>query len=238
MELTVREVARYLGVSEKEIYRWVSEGSIPLHQVGGHFRFNRTELLEWANARNVKVSTAIYRKEEDTRPLPSVAEALEAGGVLYHLAGAQKAAVLRSMIDGLPFPPSVDREMIYQILLAREGLGTTAIGYGIALPHVRHPIILQEVPSPRITLCFLEEKVDFGAPDGLPVHTLFWLVSPSVRSHAHMLARLAALVQNKDFQTLLSRRPSVAEILNETRLLESRLASVAEPDPGARTSRE
>lgn len=224
MELTVREVARYLGVSEKEIYRWVSEGSIPLHQVGGHYRFNRTELLEWANARNVRVSTAIYKKEEDARPLPSIAEALEAGGILYRLAGADKAAVLRSMVEALPFPPSVDRETVYQIILAREKMGTTAIGSGIAIPHARHPIILQEVQSPKITLCFLEEKVNFEAPDGLPVQTLFWLVSPSVRSHSHMLARLAALVQNKAFQDLLARRPSVAEVLNETRLLESRLA--------------
>ncbi len=223
MELTVREVARYLGVSEKEIYRWVSEGSIPLHQVGGHFRFNRTELLEWANARNVKISTAIYRREGDSRPPPSIAEALEAGGILYGLAGADKAAVLRSMVDALPFPPSIDRETVYQIILAREHMGTTAIGRGIAIPHARHPIILQEVQAPKITLCFLEAKVGFGAPDGLPVHTLFWLVSPSVRCHTHMLARLAALVQNKTFQDLLSRRPSIAEVLNETRLLESRL---------------
>jgi len=230
MELTVREVARYLGVSEKEIYRWVSEGSIPLHQVGGHYRFNRTELLEWANTRNLKISTAIYRKEDDSRPLPSIAEAIEAGGILYKLAGAEKAAVLRSMVDFLPFPPSVDRETVYQIILAREKMGTTAIGYGIAIPHARHPIILQEVQTPKITLCFLEEKVDFQAPDGLPVHTLFWLVSPSVRSHSHMLARLAALVQNSDFRTLLSRRPSIAEILNETRLLESRLAPAPPSD--------
>ncbi len=230
MELTVREVARYLGVSEKEIYRWVGEGSIPLHKVGGNYRFNRTELLEWANARNIRVSTAIYRKEDDNRPLPSIAEALEAGGIQYHLTGADKAAVLRSMVDILPFPPTVDRETVYQIILAREAMGTTAIGGGIAIPHARHPIILQEVTAPRITLCFLDQKVDFGAQDGLPVQTLFWLVTPSVRSHTHMLARLAALVQNKAFQTLLSRRPSVAEVLNETRLLESRMTPVATSD--------
>ena len=230
MELTVKEVARYLGVSEKEIYRWVGEGTIPLHKVGGNYRFNRTELLEWANARNIRVSTAIYRKEEDARPLPSVAEALEAGGILYHLAGQDKSAVLRCMVDILPFPPSVDRETVYQIILAREAMGTTAIGSGIAIPHARHPIILQEAQTPKITLCFLDHKVDFGALDGLPVQTLFWLVSPSVRSHTHMLARLAALVQNKTFQSLLARRPSAAEILNETRLLESRMAPVPASD--------
>ncbi len=224
MDLTVREVARYLGVSEKEIYRWVSEGSIPLHQVGGQYRFNRTELLEWANARNLKVSTAIYRREDDGRPLPSIAESLEAGGILYKLSGTDKAGVLKAMVEGLPFPPSVDRDTVYQIILAREKMGTTAIGSGIAIPHARHPIILQEVHSPKITLCFLDQKVDFGAPDGQPVHTLFWLVSPSVRVHTHMLARIAALIQDKSFQGLLSRRPSVAEILNEVRLVESRLA--------------
>lgn len=230
MQLTVREVARYLGVSEKEIYRWVAEGSIPLHKVGENYRFNRTELLEWANSRNIRVSTAIYRREDDSRPLPSVAEALEAGGIVHRLAGADKAGVLRSMVEVLPFPPSVDREMVYQIILARETMGTTAIGNGIAIPHARHPIILQEVASPKITLFFLDQKVDFGAQDGIPVQTLFWLVSPSVRSHAHMLARLAALVLTKSFQSVLSRRPSVAEILNETRVQESRLAPIAAPD--------
>jgi PTS system nitrogen regulatory IIA component len=227
MELTVREVASYLGVPEKTVYRWISEGSIPLHQVGGQYRFNKTELLEWANARNLKISTAIYRKEDSSKTLPSVAEALEAGGIVYRLAGSDKASVLKAMVEALPFPPTIDRETVYEIVLARENMGTTAIGGGIAIPHARHPIILQEVQSPKITLCFLDQKVEFGAPDRLPVHTLFWLVSPSVRSHAHMLARLASLVQEKGFQSLLSRRPSVAEILNETRLLESRLAPVA-----------
>ena len=225
MELTVKEVAGYLSVSEKMIYRWLKEGSLPFQKVGGHYRFNRTEILEWANVRNVKVSTALYHVG-DVGPLPSIAEALEAGGILYRLPGADKAAVLRSMVEALPFPPSVDREMVYQILLARETLGTTAIGRGFAIPHARNPIILQDVQSPKITLCFLETKVDFGAPDGLPVHTLFWLVCPSVHSHSHMLARFAALIREKTFQDMLARRPSVAEILNETRLLESRLDPV------------
>jgi|SRR5882672_2110276 len=226
MELTVKEVAKYLGVTEKDIYRWVGEGSIPLHKVGGNYRFNRTELLEWANSRNLRISTAIYRKDEDSRPLPSVAEALEAGGIIYRLAGQDKAAVLRSMVEILPIPPTVERETVYQIILARETMGTTAIGKGIAIPHARHPIILQEAQSPKITLCFLDQKVDFGAQDGLPVQALFWLVSPSVRAHTHMLARLAALALNTAFQSLLSRRPSAVEILNETRLLESRMAPV------------
>lgn len=222
MDLTVGEVARYLDVSEKEVYRWIADGEIPVHHVSGHYRFNRTQIQEWANARRLRVSTALYRREEHSRPLPSVADALESGGILHRLAGADKAAVLRSMIEALPFPPSVDRETIYQIILARDKMGTTAIGKGVAIPHARHPIVLQEVQSPKITLCLLEQKVDFGAPDGVPVQVLFWVVSPTVRSHTHMLARLAALLQNESLLNTLVRPASSAEILNEIRLIESR----------------
>ena len=48
MQLTVRDVARLLNVSEKTIYRWIKEASIPAYRVNEQYRFNRAELLEWA----------------------------------------------------------------------------------------------------------------------------------------------------------------------------------------------
>jgi mannitol/fructose-specific phosphotransferase system IIA component (Ntr-type) len=84
----------------------------------------------------------------------------------------------------------VDREFLYKVLLARESLGSTGIGDGIAIPHVRNPIVLH-LSRPIVTLCFLERPVDFGALDGQPVNTLFTLISPTVRAHLHLLSRLA-----------------------------------------------
>ena len=46
MQLSVREVAQYLNVSEKTVYRWISEGKVPHHRVDGQYRFNRSDLLE------------------------------------------------------------------------------------------------------------------------------------------------------------------------------------------------
>ena len=68
----------------------------------------------------------------------------------------------------------------------------TGVGDGIAIPHVRNPIVLH-VNKPLITLCFLDTPVDFGALDGLPVdmRTTVILVSLQGLSHGEV-----AVVQN------------------------------------------
>jgi len=233
VQLTVQDVAKFLKVSDKQVYKWIERDEIPVHRVDGTYRFNRSEILEWAHARNRQVSTAIYRIEDIGAPLPTVAESLEAGGILYGLKGPDKPSVLKAMIDGLHLPENFDRETLLQLVLARERLGSTAVGHGIAIPHVRKPIILG-VSAPRVTLCFLEQPIEFEAPDGVPVRTLFWMVSSTVRAHTHMLARLAALVRDPGFQTLLERRPPREEILAEARRLEAGLG--APPEAGQKAS--
>lgn len=225
MQLTVREVAKYLNVTEKTVYRWISEGRMPHHQVDGQYRFNRTELLEWAQQQNLKVSTAIYRRDNIDRPIPTIAEALEAGGIHHRLPGHDKTSVLRAMVDVLPLPDRVDRDMLYEILLVRERMGSTGIGRGIAIPHVRSPIVMAVV-SPMISLFFLENRIDFAAPDGQPVRTLISMISPSVQLHAHMLARTASLIKDQGFFSALDRQAPTAEILNEARRAEAEMSGV------------
>ena len=137
---------------------------------------------------------------------------LESGGVFYRLAGTNKPAALRSVVEVLRLPDKVDREFLLQVLLAREALESTAVGDGIAIPHVRNPIVLH-VPQPLVTLCFLETPVDFGALDGQPVHTLFTLISPTVKAHLHLLSRLAFALRNPDFKALIVRQAGRDEIL-------------------------
>ena len=51
MTLTVKDIARLLSVSEKTVYRWISQGQLPAYQVHEQYRFNRAEILEWATSR-------------------------------------------------------------------------------------------------------------------------------------------------------------------------------------------
>jgi PTS system nitrogen regulatory IIA component len=229
MTLTVRDAAQLLNVSEKTIYRWVKQGSIPAYQISDQYRFNRAELLEWATSRKINVSPEIFKEPEggDASP-PSLSEALRAGGVHYRVGGADKAAVLHSAVDMMKLPEEVDREFLYQVLLAREALGSTGIGDGIAIPHVRNPIVLH-LSKPMVMLCFPEHPVDFGAIDGQAVTALFILISPTVRAHLYLLSRLGFALRDPDFKNAVLRQASRDEIVEALRRVEISMASAATP---------
>lgn len=213
MQLGVRDVARLLNVSEKSIYRWIQQGQLPAYKVNEQYRFNRAELLEWANAQKINVSAEMFA-EPDTAPelMPDFADSLEAGGIFYRLEGGAKEAVLRSVVSVMKLPPDMDRELLLRVLLARESMASTGIGDGIAIPHVRNPIVLS-VNQPAISLCFLEHPVEFGAIDDKPVHTLFTLISPTVRIHLYLLSRIAHALRNEGFKEAVARQASREEIL-------------------------
>ncbi|MFK5969458.1 MAG: PTS sugar transporter subunit IIA [Candidatus Marithrix sp.] len=90
---------------------------------------------------------------------------------------------------------------IFDSLLIRERLGSTAIGYGVAIPHAR-------VIKCNVTLAAflqLETGVDFGAIDKQPVDLLFALMVPenSTEEHLEILAQLAGMFQENDFRDKL-----------------------------------
>lgn len=231
MDLSVRDSAQLLRVSEKTIYRWVKQGKLPAYRVNEQYRFNRAELLEWATSQRINVSADIFA-EPDHGPAPvGLSDALEAGGVHYRLGGGDKAAVLQAVVQVMPLPEQVDRQFLYQVLLARESLGSTGLGNGIAVPHVRNPIVMH-ISRPLVTLCFLERAVDFGAMDGQPVHTLFTIVSPTIRAHLHLLARLAFALRQPTFAEIIARQGSREEIFAASRAADENVPRPATPTSG------
>lgn len=225
MQLTVQDVAGLLNVSEKTVYRWINEGSLPGYRVSGQWRFNRAELLEWATGRRIKVSAEILQEPESRgEPLPRLSEALQAGGIHYRLGGHDKESALRSVVEVLRLPDEVDREHLLQVLLARESLASTGIGDGIAIPHIRNPIVLH-VPRPMISLCFLEKAIEFGALDGKPVQAMFLLVSPTVRAHLHLLSRLAFSLRDEGFKAAIVSQHSRDDVLSQLHRVEAELAA-------------
>ena len=126
------------------------------------------------------------------------------------------------MVELLRLPERVDREMMLQILLAREEMGSTGIGEGIAIPHARNPIVLH-VTRPSVTLCFLERPIDFEALDGKPVQILFTLISPTIHTHLHLLSRLTYLLRDAGFKGALLGQASREELLEAARRAEASL---------------
>ncbi|HEX9653865.1 MAG TPA: PTS sugar transporter subunit IIA [bacterium] len=226
MQLGVNEAAKLLQVSEKTIYSWIQKRQLPNYRVNDQYHFNRVELLEWATANGVTVSADIFHEPETeiASSAVSLSEALANGGIYYHIAGDNKKSVLQAIVETMRLPEEVDREFLLHVMWAREELGSTGIGDGIAIPHVRNPIVLH-VSQPSISLCFLDKPIEFQALDGRPVSILFTLLSPSVRAHLQLLAKLSYALRSERLLALLKKPGSREEILGEIRRIEHSLPS-------------
>ena len=219
MHLTVADVAALLRTSPKQVYRWIDEGELDCNWFHDQPRFNRTELLEWATARRIPVAVSQFLDEGDDAGAPSLAASLSSGGVHRAIAGKNRDQILRAVVEATQLP-AIDKDTLVEVLLAREATGSTGIGDGIAIPHVRHPIVMGGSAA-TVSLCFLSEPVDFFAIDGSPVHTVFLIISKTVRGHLQMLANLGAALSDPGFRSAVLHRESTEEILREAARVEA-----------------
>ena len=210
-----------LDMSERIMQERIEKGEIPSQCVHDRYFLNRDELIEWATAHGLSVRLP---QEANSETMPTLSDALAAGGVIHDLPGTDKNSVLRHLVDSMPLPKDVDPDFLHSVLLAREALGSTAVGDGVAVPHPRSPILLR-VPTAMITLCFLKEPIDFGALDGKPVHALFSMINPTTRAHLHLLSLLAFALRDPGFRDCIARRAGANEILSAVRRLEAQAVS-------------
>jgi PTS system nitrogen regulatory IIA component len=223
MQLTERDAARLLGVSEATLQKWLKGGELPATRLNDQYRLNRIDLLEFAATRNMEISAELLAELEQPQ-LPSLTEAIRAGGVHPDVPGTDKESILRAVVERLALPHEADRDLVHRMLLAREALGSTGFGNGIAIPHPRNPIVLR-VKRPAVAICYLERPVDFEALDGKPVHTLVTLVSPSTRAHLHLLAVVAAALRDPGVLAALEGRASMDALVAEVSRVEGDIAA-------------
>ena len=206
MQISLRQAASYLNVSEATIRRWITTRGLPAHHVNERLYCNAVELWEWALEHGVPASRSLFDQERrQPEGVPPLSELIRRGGIHRAVDGATKLEVLRAVVAVLPLPEEVDRDFLVTVLEAREAMGSTGIGDGIAIPHVRNPILLN-VTEPFVSLCLLQHPVPFDAVDGEPVHALFVLVSPNVPAHLRILAQLGFVLRDEELRRALRSR--------------------------------
>ena len=219
--LSVREAAEVLKVSQKTVYRWIKDGRLPSHRLGGQHFLERSEVNHLAIREGLgPLSGAAHEPENEEDE--SLHEMLVRGGVFYRIGGVTKKDVLQNalgMVKGLDDSVS---DPLFQMFLAREELASTGIGEHIAIPHARGSL-LGYVSHPILSLSFLEAPIDYGALDGKPVYALFLLISPNVRTHLRILARLSFCLRTAEFKQAILSQASREMILNTLAQTEARL---------------
>ena len=101
--------------------------------------------------------------------------------------------------------PSVDANQIYNALIAREQLGSTGLGNGIAIPHCRVP----KCESTIGCLIKLEKGLDFDAIDGEPVDLLFYLLVPENTIEGQLIAKLIKILETTSTRSRIIRVASI-----------------------------
>jgi len=209
MELNAAEVAGLLSVPENFVGEWAHAGKLPHLDAQGRLRFNRQAILEWAMTCGHPLNLGPV--EEKSAGLPPITELFTPSCFHYGVPGRTFAEVFRAAIDRFELPPEADKELIHDLIVSRDKLMTTAIGDGLAIPHLRVPLAAH-VSRPTPGVFFTSEPIDMGAPDGKPVHTVFVLLSLTPKQHLKLLARLASVFRQPDFVKLLRERAKAETI--------------------------
>jgi PTS system nitrogen regulatory IIA component len=221
--LHIDDTAKLLSLPKATIRRWIRQGKIPVHEAKGEYFFDKKDLEKWARKHNIFLR-AEYGKPQ---PQPShlagnLLEAMQRGGVFFHVKGKTVSEVLRETVFQTPLPPEVDKEFLVDLLLQREKLSSTGIGAGVAIPHPRYPLE-KLFTSAVITICFLEKPVDFKAIDGQPVFVLFMMLSPTTKMHLHYLSRLSFCLRSQAFTAFLRKCTEPEAFYKQVQQLESSL---------------
>jgi len=179
--LTIEEVAKYLRVSERTVYDWAQKGEIPSGKIGTVWRFKKTEIEQWVND---KLSAGRIRGQPKTVQTQAI---LSPQRVLF-LNSPYKRDALIDLSKNLSTAPQVknSQELTTEIL-KREELMSTAIGRGIAIPHIRLQSITDLVVSVGISRV---DITDFNPLDDEPVRLVF-MIAAAYNQHADYLQALS-----------------------------------------------
>jgi PTS system nitrogen regulatory IIA component len=124
--------------------------------------------------------------------------------IVTDIKSIKKEDVLKELVDALINAGEIEkryRNKLIDALMAREALGSTAIGQGIAIPHAKSDCVEKLIAAFGLS----KKGVDFDSLDGEPAYIFFLLVAPQDAAGPHLkaLARISRLLKDKYFRDTL-----------------------------------
>ena len=206
--LTIEEVAKYLRVSDRTVYDWAQKGEIPAGKIGTVWRFKKSEVEKWVNER---LSSSSNTKRTDASV--QVKNILSPDRVVFITQSAKRDA-LTELANVLADAPQVKRgdELLSEIL-KREELMSTAVGRGIAIPHVRLSSVTDLVMA--VGVCRTPIS-DFQTVDDKPVNLLI-MIAAAYNQHTYYLQTISYFSAKLKSQEL---RDAIANAATEKEVYE------------------
>ena len=205
--LTLEEVAKYLRVSERTIYDCAQKGEIPAGKIRTAWRFKKSEIDKWVNDKLTSSSLHPQITPINTQSILSIPR-------IIFLSCQNKRDALLTLADNIAAAPQVkNRQELSAEILKREELMSTAIGRGIAIPHVRLSSVTDLVVS--VGIC-RADIIDFSPMDDEPVRLII-MIAASHNQHAYYLQTLSwfsAKLKNRELRDNLLKAQTPDEAYN------------------------
>ncbi|MBU8850046.1 MAG: PTS sugar transporter subunit IIA, partial [Desulfobacterales bacterium] len=136
----------------------------------------------------------------------------------FDIQGNDVNSVLKSAIGKITNIPDDFKTDLLDRLIEREKALSTGIGNGIAIPHPREQ--LGYLTEPLVSICFLENPVDYKALDNQPVSVLFFILCPELKMHLHLLSALSFCLRDNQFINFLKSRPDPIALIEKIEILQ------------------
>jgi len=195
--MTLSEIAKYLKVSDKTILRMVGKGEIPGHKISSQWRFQRTSIDQWLTAKMQSSPDDDLVSVIQTAPkIIPIVKLIPPERIIMNITPGDKTAILKQLVQPLIDGDLLDDpENFMQLLINREEMGSTGIGDGVAVPHVRE----QEGCGIRETCMVLglnRDGIEFDSLDGEPVYLFMLLCTDSAITHLRLLAKSMLMLRS------------------------------------------
>lgn len=141
-----------------------------------------------------------------------ITDLLKISSIKLNSASSTKAEIIDDMVQLIETSGALENRDAYcEAVIARETLGSTGMGEGIAIPHAKTGV----VKKPALAAMVLEKPVDYDSLDGEPVNLIFMIAAPDSEDNVHLdvLSRLSVLLMDGDFSKKLKDAKSEAEFL-------------------------
>lgn len=199
-------MARYLRVSERTVYEWAQKGEIPAGKIGTVWRFKKDDIESWVDERLASSKTSVPKQHK------IVTENFLSPDRVVLLDYASKHDVLVMMSEVLAKAPQVKNSAeLLDAILKREALMSTAVGRGIAIPHVRLSSVTDLVMAVGISK---RDILDFDAVDGNPVRLVFMIAAANNQHDYYLqtISHFSAKLRNEELKSSLLNSTDPAEV--------------------------
>ena len=209
--LTIRQLAEYLMISEKTVYRMLDRNQLPAVRVGAQWRFRRQAIDAWLTDEARRVEYGGRRDVLDAFETAEIAihPLMATENVWLALRPRSRDELLSFMIHEATLDRDVDRQQLLRSVLDREALCSTALVENAAFPHPLDPHPFR-FSRKQVLLAVLQEPIDYSDPHGHRPRVIAMILARSTQGHLLALSRAIKLFGDAGLTERLASAPEAA----------------------------